>query len=110
LLLLLWHVLRLHKWLPYGLSPRKRRHYCKDDGQEHFFHDFFLRNLVAATIDSSVPAQLEQPTNAPLAAFNSYLIPRVDAVPIQLSKCAARPLCACVSITLPRRIVNRTPR
>jgi hypothetical protein len=68
LLPLLRHVLRFHKRLPYGLSPRKRRHYCQGDGQEHFFHDFFLRNLVAATIGSSVPAQLEQARNAPLAA------------------------------------------
>jgi hypothetical protein len=37
LLPLLWYVLRLHKRLPYGLSPRKRRHYCQGDGQEHFF-------------------------------------------------------------------------
>src|SRR4029077_15251364 len=36
------HVLRLHKRLPSGLSPRKRRHYCQGDGQEQFFYDFFL--------------------------------------------------------------------
>jgi hypothetical protein len=66
-LLPLRRVLRLHKWLPQGLSQRKRRHYCQRNGQEYFFHDFFLRTLVvAATIDLFVPAQFEQARNAPL--------------------------------------------
>src|SRR6266540_5523898 len=120
LLPLLRHVLRLHKRLPCSLSPRKRRHYCQGYGQEHLFHDFFLRNLVAATIDSSVPAQLEQARNAQLAAvLNSYLIPRVDAISLQSLKCATRLLCACVLIVLPaasqspptlRRSVHRVAR
>src|SRR5204862_6005555 len=62
------------------------------------FHNFFLRNLVAAIL--FVPAQLEQARNAPLYSIRIGPRERTRS-PYKSSKCATRPFCPCVSITLP---------
>jgi len=47
-----------------------------------------------------VPAELEQARNAPLYSIRIWPRERTRS-PYKSSKCATRPLCVCVSITLP---------